>query len=814
VAGGLYLGRLVNPETLQEEAHPYLLDPDDLTTHGVIIGMTGSGKTGAAMVLIEELLLHGVPVIIIDPKGDAVNIALRFPNLTPGEFAEWIDPIQAKREGLKIEEYAAKIAELWRKGIESYDQSIEKIRRLDESSEVLILTPGSDVGTPVSVLHDLNMPEDLSWESHEDILLEKIKNIVSALLQLAGLESDPIKSNEHVLLSHIIEYCWRNGETLDFSKLLAYILDPPFGNIGAIEVDFFLPEKDRRNLVIALNRVIAAPSFRNWLSGIHMNFDELLWTRNGKPRVVVFYLAHLDEAQRMFAVTLILQNLYGWMFKQPGTTKLKTLLYFDEVYGYIPPYPKNPPSKHLLMLLLKQARAFGLGVILSTQNPVDLDYKALSNTGVWMIGRLQTENDKARVMEGLKLATTTAGASIETKRISQIISSLGKRIFLVHNVHENKQILFKTRWALSYLRGPLTLREIRKLVERYEGKIRIHKKPSEYKVVIEKNILALPPTTADSLVNYFLPARFNIKIDGIKAYYPVLMAETRIFISRSKPPVNHATNLRLISEVKENLTFEDFTKNSIFGLEIKDIDSKDFASSWLKEFKFVDIPDSYAKARFVKKIFRIIRDFVLTNYKITVWSYEGLKIYSQPGESLYSFLAKVRKKLEETEEKEYEKKRLWYDKKIANLMKKIDSKRASLKVLKTDIAELKKQLTMRGASIAHSIFSRRSPLTKLATFERIRERIRVKEEKARQLEKDIIELESELKILLQKMDQELKEIIRKYEPDSNKAIKIEVKPRKREVEISTIAILWMPVILDREKLLPLANLYTGRILSR
>ncbi len=291
---GLYLGRLVDPSKLKELDKLYLLDPNDLTTHGIIIGMTGSGKTGAAIVLIEELLLQGIPVVIIDPKGDAVNVILRPFNYSAEEFIKWIDPIQAKKEGLTPEEYAEKLAEIWRKGIEGYGQGIEKAKKLVEGSEVIVLTPGSDAGIPISVIHDLNMPEDLNWEEHGEILLEKIKNIVSALLQLAGRESDPLKSNEHILISHILEYCWRRREHVDFNKLLAYVLNPPFNRIGVIDVDMFMPEKDRRELVIALNRVIASPTFRNWIKGIPLDFDKLLWAADGKPRAVVLYLAHLD----------------------------------------------------------------------------------------------------------------------------------------------------------------------------------------------------------------------------------------------------------------------------------------------------------------------------------------------------------------------------------------------------------------------------------------------------------------------------------------------------------------------------------------
>lgn len=809
---GLYVGRLVDPSKLEELDKPYMLDPDDLTTHGIIIGMTGSGKTGAAVVLIEELLLQGIPVVIIDPKGDAVNVMLRPSNYSMKEFLKWIDPIQARKEGLTPEEYAERLAKMWRKGIESYGQSIDKARKLTENSEVIVLTPGSDAGIPISVIHDLNMPEDLNWEEHGEVLLEKIKNIVSALLQLAGRESDPLKSNEHILLSHILEYCWRKGEHVDFNRLLAYVLDPPFNRIGVIDVDMFISEKDRRELVIALNRVIASPTFRNWIKGMPLDFDKLLWTSDGKPRAVVFYLAHLDEQQKMFAVTLVLQNLYGWMFRKAGSSKLRTLVYFDEVYGYIPPYPRNPPSKHLLMLLLKQARAFGVGVVLSTQNPVDIDYKALTNAGIWMIGRLQTENDKARVMEGLKLASSTAGTSIKEGEISRIISSLAKRVFLVHNVHENKHILFKTRWALTYLRGPLTLMQIENFMKDFKDKIEVPhvgiKAGEEH-----GELLALPPKIGSVLDSYFLPVQKEIELEGVKAYYPLLFFEAKISMNKSRPRISHEDRIILLVEAKDNLSLKDFARNRILGLTAKDINVSDFSSDWEKDFRFFELSDSYSKNSFCKRLIRMAKDFIVTNYRISIFTYEGLKIYSEPGESLSSFALKVRKVLRELMDKEFEKKKSSYTKKLEKLKSKIDNKKEKIELLNAEIAELKKLLAVKGADVIFSVFRRRSSLTKLSTAERIRERIRIKKKKLRQLEEEVRNLEREFEFLKAEMKRELAEVIEKYEVNVDKFKKIDIKPSKREVEILHSAILWIPLLIDKGNYQPLVNLYTGQIFS-
>jgi hypothetical protein len=460
-----YLGRRYNLATRRVIAdEPLLYDARDLTTHAVCVGMTGSGKTGLCVDLIEEAALDGVPAIVIDPKGDMTNLLLTFPELRPADFEPWVNVDDARRKGQTVEEYAAATAQTWAEGLAEWDQGPERIRRLKEAAEWVIYTPGSDAGIPVSVMQSLRAP-DLSWDDEEEALRELIACTVSALLGLVGVAADPVRSREHILLSHIVEHAWRRGEDLDLARLIEAIQRPPMRTLGVLDIDSFYPERDRMDLVMRLNSVAASPSFGNWLKGAPLDIASLTHTAGGRPRVSVFYIAHLNDAERMFFVTLLLEQVVTWMRRLSGTTSLRCLLYFDEVFGYLPPHPADPPSKRPLLTLLKMARAFGIGVVLATQNPVDLDYKSLTNAGTWFIGKLQTDRDKARVLEGMEGVVSEQGTLLDRSYLDRTISSLDSRVFILHNVHEERPELFYTRWALSYLRGPLTRSQVRTLME-------------------------------------------------------------------------------------------------------------------------------------------------------------------------------------------------------------------------------------------------------------------------------------------------------------------------------------------------------------
>jgi hypothetical protein len=457
--GAFYLGREFDPAANALKDDLVLYDSKDLTTHAVCVGMTGSGKTGLCLSLLEEAAIDGVPAICIDPKGDLGNLMLTFPNLEPSDFEPWVDSGDAARKGVSTPELAAKTAETWKNGLAEWDQAPERIGKLRSAVDVAIYTPGAETGLPLSVLRSFSPP---SPETLADAgaLRDRVASVVSGLLSLLGIEADPIGSREHILLANILEGAWRAGLSLDMTGLIQAVQKPAFDKLGAFDLETFFAAKDRLKLAMQLNNLIASPGFATWMQGEPLDAQRLLFTAEGKPRISIISIAHLNDAERMFIVTLVLNEVIAWMRNQSGTGSLRAILYMDEIFGFFPP-TANPPSKQPMLTLLKQARAFGLGVVLATQNPVDLDYKGLSNCGTWFIGRLQTERDKMRVIEGLKsaLAGREDGADLEA-----LMSSLTQRVFLMRNVHDDAPVLMKTRWALSYLRGPLTGPEIARVM--------------------------------------------------------------------------------------------------------------------------------------------------------------------------------------------------------------------------------------------------------------------------------------------------------------------------------------------------------------
>jgi hypothetical protein len=435
-----------------------MVDPSHLTTHGVILGMTGSGKTGLGIVLLEEALSRGIPALIIDPKGDMGNLLLNFPALRGEDFRPWIDEAEAARAGASADDYASRTAEKWAKGLGDWGIGADAMRRLGTSAAFTIFTPGSTAGTPVDVVGSLAAPDASASGSSEDNA-DAIESFVSGLLALVGRDSDPLSSADHILLSNLIARAWSSAQSLDLATLIGQVANPPIRKLGVFDLDTFMPAKDRMALAVQLNSLLASPSFAPWQQGVPLDMQRLLWDGD-KPRAAIIYLAHLSEPERQFIVTLLMSSMVAWMRRQPGTSELRALIYMDEVAGFAPP-TAQPPSKKPMLTILKQARAHGVGMVLSTQNPVDLDYKALSNTGTWMIGRLQTERDKARVLEGMK----SAAGDVDVAQLDTMIGALGPRQFMLHTARGGAPRKFTTRWAMSFLRGPLTRVEIGRLSE-------------------------------------------------------------------------------------------------------------------------------------------------------------------------------------------------------------------------------------------------------------------------------------------------------------------------------------------------------------
>jgi hypothetical protein len=469
--GTFYLGKVHDLEKGETVGPEVMYKSVDLTTHGFCVGMTGSGKTGLCVCVAEEAALQGIPVVAIDLKGDISNLLLSFPELDDASFTRWVPPAEAAKKDMTVEEYGADRAELWRKGLADSGIDGTRIKRLHDAVEFRLYTPGSDAGLPINIISSFRCPA-LDWDTEAETLHDKIATTVSAILGLVGFDTDPVKSTEHAFLSNVFEYRWREKKDITFEGLIYDIQNPPFDRLGALPTDEVFGEKERKKLALAVNNILASPTFKYWTAGVvGLDFDEIsrvavrdeIETTVKKPAVSVFYLAHLDDAERMFFITLLAQELVGWMRRQPGAADLAMLFYLDEIFGYLPSYPYNPPSKGPLTMLLKQGRAFGLGSLLTTQNPGDIDYKALTNCGTWFVGKLSTQRDKDKVLEGMEGLNLDEGG-LSREWLDKAISTLEGRVFIMHNAHEDRPYVFHTRWAMSYLRGPMTRDEIRELV--------------------------------------------------------------------------------------------------------------------------------------------------------------------------------------------------------------------------------------------------------------------------------------------------------------------------------------------------------------
>jgi len=781
----LFLGFKVDPLSMKPTGEKYTIKADYLTTHGVIFGATGSGKTGAAIVLIEELLSSGIPVIAFDLKGDLANIALRFPRYRPEDFLEWVGSSSSgDRETL-----AKEVSELWKKGIRDSGLSEEDVERLFKGSEVLVLTPGSRAGVPVSILGELNLLGQLDTNYNVEVVGEKVRSIASAVLSLVGKKEAPLESNEHVLLSNIIMWAWKNRKELNMNRLISLILNPPFNRIGAINLDTFIGENERKKLAADLNRVVASPGFDVWLSGVALDFNKLLWTNDGKPRAVVVYLAHLEDSMKMFAVTMILQALYGWMYTLGGTDKPRVLLYFDEVYGFIPPHPRNPPSKRLLMLLVKQARAFGLGIILATQNPVDIDYKVLTNAGMWMIGRLQTENDIKRVVEGLRQVSV---GSNSTSYIKNIISRLPQRAFVVNNVHTKTVDVFITRWAMTYMHGPMTLNDIEKL----SGRIR---EVGSIGQEVTEEFFETPPEIYAGFSQVFVEPTIEPAEGGVPYYKPILAGLAVVKVSRSRPPLSFSAEVSsaMINLGNRPVEFTDGWKGPDPKLLLKQSSGK-----WRQEFVFENLPSSFSKKTSYDRVLNAFMTFVRERATTTILHASKLGLYSKYGESEVEFLKRVHEEYEKLLKSRIEKIDEKYKNRTETLYERIRKKEEILRKYRTELENLTAELGVRSLSTVLSITRPRSLLSRTVKLQSLKRRIDSKKLQIAHIESEIEKLKSEindLRVLKEKEIEEEKRKLKSY----MEVKKVTVRPSNREVRVTFLGFIWLPYLRISGRDLPL-----------
>lgn len=833
-----YLGRLFDTKTAKVTTQPVEYDPADLTTHAVVTGMTGSGKTGLCVALLEEAALQNVPAIIIDPKGDLTNLLLHFPDLLPQDFQPWIDPEIVRRAGTTPERAAQEAAESWRDGLTEWGIGQDRLLALKNAAQFAIYTPGSDSGIPVSVLSSLAAP-DLDWETNREVLREKISSTVTALLGLVGMtDLDPLRSREHILLSNIFETHWINGKDLDLTELILQTQTPPFQNLGAFPVDTFFPPKDRMELAMVLNNILAAPAFETWREGEELDVQKLLFMPDGKPRHSIFYLAHLSDGERMFFVTLLLSAVETWMRTQKGSTALRALLYMDEIYGYLPP-TAVPPSKGPLLRMLKQARAFGLGLLLATQNPVDMDYKALSNTGTWFIGKLQTERDKNRLLDGLE----SAAGGIPRAAMDKLISSLGKRVFVMHNVHEKMPILMQTRWAMNFLAGPMTRAQIRDLnlladadstrraspmpapapkkesapqpsVEAFQPvSIPSASQPATPQPATLQSAPARQSTPASGFTTkpsipagireYYLPQNYSLPeafqaagrampsqamIQGI-IYRPSLLASAQVRLLDRKHGVDSELDkVVLVDEMDRRgiVRWEDY---SYGGPSLDRIEAMPAATA---RFSTIDAPLNNTKM--IAALQKDFTDWVFRNSAVTARANQALKVFAGPDVSQAEFMKTCADTARDARDAEIAKKTASIEKKIKTLEDKLAREERELRQDEEDLQNRNIETGINGIEVVAGLFgvgrkkSVSTPISKYRMAQNAKAEVQESVDAINQYRKD-------LNALLRERDDMTAEINNRWGSVVNEISEVSIKPKKTDIYVNLFGVAWKPYYL-------------------
>jgi hypothetical protein len=788
--GVFYLGRPYDLATKQAKPGWLLYDSKDLVTHAVCVGMTGSGKTGLCLALLEEAAIDNIPAIIIDPKGDLGNLLLTFPNLTGDDFRPWINEDDARKKGLSPADYAKAQADLWTKGLAGWQQDGARIRRLRDAAEFAIYTPGSNAGLPVSILKSFAAPA-ADVRNDAELLRERISTTVTSLLGLLGIEADPIQSREHILLSTILDHTWKNEEDLDLATLIHAIQSPPVSKIGVMDVDSFFPSKDRFALSMKLNNLLAAPGFQAWLEGEALDIQQLLYSVSGTPRVAIFSIAHLNDAERMFFVTLLLSQVVGWMRAQSGTTSLRALLYMDEIFGYFPPVA-NPPSKLPLMTLLKQARAFGLGVVLATQNPVDLDYKGLANTGTWFIGRLQTERDKARVLEGLEGASASAGKRFDKGRMEQTLAGLGNRIFLMNNVHEDEPVVFETRWCLSYLRGPLTRTQIKTLMDPQRAvRTSTAAAPSVTRPIRNAKGGSRPILPPD-VPQHFLPVR-GAKPDGSElVYVPMVLGSSQVRFADAKRGVDATQDAVVLAPIGDGAVAIDWDRATSAELSVADLEQEPAQGA-----QFLPLPSSAGKAKSYVEWSKEFGGWLFRTQKVELLTSPSTKEVSTPGESERDFRVRLQQSGREQRDQAAEALRRKYAPKIAALQDRI--RRAEQTVARQQAESQSSQLQTAisvGATILGAFLGRKTVsatnIGKAATAIRGAGRAIKESQEVGQAQENVAALQQQLADLEAQFKSEADALSAATDPLSEKLESISIKPTKANIAVKLVALAWAP----------------------
>lgn len=797
--GMFYLGREFDLEKNACKDDLVLYDSRDLVTHAVCVGMTGSGKTGLCIGLLEEAVIDNIPAIVVDPKGDLANLLLTFPDLADADFLPWINEEEARRKGVSPQEFAARQAALWKKGLAEWGQDGARIRKLRDAAEFAIYTPGSTAGLPVSILKSFSFPGKAVTDDSE-LLGERIGTTVTSLLSLLGVEADPIQSREHILLSTILDASWKQGKDLDLAGFIQAIQSPPVARIGVFDLESFFPSKERFGLAMKLNNLLAAPGFSAWLEGDPLDIDRIFYTAKGKPRVSIFSIAHLSDAERMFFVSLLLTQLLGWMRSQSGTTSLRTLFYMDEIFGYFPPVA-NPPSKGPLLTLLKQARAFGLGIVLATQNPVDLDYKGLSNTGTWFLGRLQTERDKERVLDGLEGAAAGGAGRFDRKRMEQILAGLGQRVFLMNNVHEDAPVVFQTRWAMSYLRGPLTRTQIKQLMDPVRPS-----QPAAPAATPPAGAPAAPtgkeratapasarPVLPPEVPQFFLPPRAAQPEGGSLHYEPMLLGIGKVYYASAKVGVAAQKEVCLITEFSGAASRVDWDEAQEAQIREGDLEKvpHDPDSSYGELPPEGSSPKSYAAWG------NAFRDWIYRNRKLELLKSPSLGIVSEPGEPERDFRIRLTQGAREKRDLQIERLRKKYAPRIAALQDRIRRAEQAVEREKAQATQQKLSTAISfGATLLSALTGRKavsqSTLGRAATTARGASRTMKEAQDVARAAESVEALARQLGELQALLDQETAEVKASADPMAEELEPCEVRPKKADISVSLVSLAWFP----------------------
>ena len=788
--GLFYLGREYDLAGGKPLETPVLYDSRDLVTHAVCVGMTGSGKTGLCIGLLEEALIDGVPVIAIDPKGDLGNMLLTFPGLSAAEFRPWIDQDEARRDGITPDGFAEAEAAKWAKGLAEWGQDGQRIQRLRAAADFAIYTPGSRAGLPVSVLSSFAAPAP-SLRNDTELMSERASNTATSVLALAGSNAEP-RSREHTLLAALFTRAWLEGRDLDLPALIHLVQAPPFDKLGVLDLESFFPKKDRFDLALRLNSILAAPGFEQWFEGAPLDPAALLWTAEGRPRASIFSLAHLGDAERMFFVSLLLNQILGWMRLQTGTSSLRAIVYMDEIFGFFPP-TANPPSKQPLLTMLKQARAFGVGVVLATQNPVDLDYKGLANTGTWFIGRMQTERDKARLLDGLAGASTGA---LEAGEADRILSSLGKRVFLLHNVHETKPVVFQTRWTLSYLRGPLSKEHVRSLMEQEREAATPAAAAASNPLPRAPGAAPVPggarPVVPPGIDQYFLPDASAAEADvAAPTYAPVVLGAARIHFADAKLGVDSVRDVLYAAPIDDGPVPVDWQHSHAVETPVAELQAGPAPGA-----DFAALPPPALQPRKYEEWQKSFSRWLSRAEKLDLLHHRGAKLTSSPDEEERDFRARVRDALREARDAEVEAVSRKFASKRETLAERVRRAEAAMGREEQQASQQKTQTMLSmGAAALGALFGRKAlstgTLGRATTAARGMGRSMKEADDVKRAQENVTAAKEKLAAHDQMVSDELAAIAAGYEPAAG-FDRVAVAPKRGQVHVQFVALGWEP----------------------